>query len=152
MAEIDCNSYSLYKVPPNTIIENRKTFYGLKRRNSDSIQAWFERVRSYINHCKYPKIIEFLLVDKFMCGLNTDELESIRLVDTWSFRKLHEYLKDEQITQTNRNANVVVNNQHINSYEEILGVVVKCEFVSRIVQKLCHFFHELQSFCTFLWF
>lgn len=143
MAEIDCNSYLLYKSPSNAIIANRKAFYGLKRRNGECIQTWFERVRSHINHCKFPKIMEFLLIDKFMCGLNSDEMESIRCVDIWSFRKLREYLRDEAFIdgQTNTNVNIEFN-QNIDPAEQIPATIVKCELVSEIMSNILNFFHE----------
>lgn len=95
MADHDCNLY-LYTIPSSTILENRKLFYALKRESDERTQTWLKRIQWHINRCAFPKIIEFLLIDKFMCDLNFNELEFTRRIETWTLSQLYEYFVDEQ--------------------------------------------------------
>lgn len=96
MAEPDRNSNS-YTLPSNTILEYRKLFYTLKRETNEGTQTWLSRIQWYINRCEFPKIIEFLLIDKFMCELHFNEVEFIRRIETWTLSQLYEYFVDEKI-------------------------------------------------------
>ena len=68
-----------YKVPSKEIMRHRNEFYGLWRRSDDQTSAWFKRLQNSIRRCKFPTtIIELLLIDRFICGLNSIELKSIQ--------------------------------------------------------------------------
>lgn len=109
MAELDCNLYS-YTIPSNTILENRKLFYTMKRERNERTQAWLKRVQWHINRCAFPKIIEFLLIDKFMCELHFNEIEFIRRIETWTLNQLLEYFVDDKIADGEwvNDANIMV--------------------------------------------
>lgn len=126
MAKIDSNLY-LYKIPTREIIENRREFYRLKRENDEQPVAWLDRVQYHIICCAFPKIVEYFLIDKCLCALNTNELESVRrvAVNTWSFDQLHEYFDDWKIgADQPNNGNILVD-----------SVTIKCEFVSNQMQQ-----------------
>lgn len=110
MAEFNCNSY-LYTLPPNKILENRQHFYTLKRENNERTQTWLKRIQWHINRCAFPKIIAFLLIDKFMSELNFNEVEFIRRIETWTLNQLLEYFGDD-------NTNIMVNQNIIPNQEK----------------------------------
>lgn len=88
----------LYKIPSDTVLKHRKVFYDLWRRSDDHTKTWLNRVQNCIRRCKFPKLIEYLLIDKFMCELNRDEKTSIRLeANAWSLEQLIAYLDCQNI-------------------------------------------------------
>lgn len=85
-----CN-LDLYKLPQNEILHNRVEFYGLKRETTDTIEQWLNRVQTCIIGCDLPTIvIEFLLIDRLICGLNTAEMDVIRRSGSWSLKQIIE--------------------------------------------------------------
>lgn len=85
-----------FKITFKRILENRREFYGLQRRDGDPITIWLQRVEYYIQRCEFPmNLTEFLLVDRFICGLNSVELKTIENTNTWTFKQLLECFSDQ---------------------------------------------------------
>lgn len=118
MAELDCNPY-LYTLPSISVLENRKQFYGLKRESDERTQSWLKRIQWHINRCAFPKIIEFILIDKFMCELNFNEVEFIRRIETWTLNQLLDYFADDKVVdvQWANDTNIMVD-QNIGTSQE----------------------------------
>lgn len=110
MVEVNSNFY-LYKVPSIAILENRKQFYALKRETDERTETWLKRIQWHIKRCAFPKIIEFLLIDKFMCELNFNEMDFMRHMEAWTLNQLLEYFADDKIVdgQWMNDANIMVN-------------------------------------------
>lgn len=87
----------LYKAPKKEIIQNRKTFYDLKRGKNESTDEWLKRVQKCISSCDFPIFVEFLLIDRFVCGLNKTEMQIILNTETWSLKQLLEYFLNQNI-------------------------------------------------------
>lgn len=81
-------SWSMYKAPQKDTIQYRQAFYRLKRENNESIEKWLRRVQECIDCCEFPIFVEFLLIDRFVCGLNNVEMEIIRGTESWSVMQL----------------------------------------------------------------
>lgn len=78
-----------YKIPPQNILNNHRKFYNLKAENAVVTGQWFERVFDHINDCDFPKGLEYILTDKFVCELSTEERENIDEGDlNWSIKCL----------------------------------------------------------------
>lgn len=85
-----------YRMPSDGIQRNRRVFYGLRRKSDEAICQWLTRVQSYIRHCEFSIFREFLLIDRFICGLNPSELESIQSLNkSWTVKELLKYYADE---------------------------------------------------------
>lgn len=80
----------LYKTPKKEIIKIRKAFYDLKRRKNEPTDKWLKRVQKCIDCCDFPIFMEFLLIDRFVCGLSKAEIEIILKTETWSLEQLLE--------------------------------------------------------------
>lgn len=95
MADIDFNG-NLYKTPSDEILRQRKAFYGLFGRPDDHARRWLNRIQCQFNRCDFPPMIsrEYLLIDKFVCGLNSVETELMRNISTWTLLELTEYFKN----------------------------------------------------------
>ena len=123
-------SLDLYQIPSKEILKNRREFFGLWRRSDDEISAWLKRVQNCIRRCEYPTIIlEFLLFDRFVCGLDADELKSLRSVNkSWTFKQLLNHFSDKSIDTGHIEANLTVD-YGINQIENISLDIVKSELV-----------------------
>lgn len=135
MTESICG-VDLYEIPSDTVLKHRKVFYGLWRRSDDQTTTWLERVRNCIRRCEFPKLIEYLLIDRFVCELNQKEKNSIRAAaEIWSFKLLNQYLVCKNVAigrGGGKNATITIDNA-IDQTQLILSssmVAVKSELVS----------------------
>lgn len=80
-----------YRMPSKEILRNRQELYGLWRRSDDGTATWLKRIQNCIGRCEYPRILmEFFLFDRFVCGLDANELECIQDVKSWSLKQMPE--------------------------------------------------------------
>lgn len=138
-----------YKIPTKKILDQRKVFHDLHRNDDESIELWLNRVESVTNRCEFPVFAKFMLIDKFACGLDNDEIELMIQSDarrrTWSYKQLREYIssykndvpKDKRSTEWNiettedneENDEIVENNVQSNEVtpdgDEIIPVDLK---------------------------
>lgn len=94
MSDTKCKP-NLYKPPKKEILKNRKAFYDLKRKKSESTDKWLERIQKCIDCCDFPKFMEFILIDRFVCGLNKTEMEIILKTENWSLKQLLEHFLNQ---------------------------------------------------------
>lgn len=87
----------LYTTPSDVILKNRKRFYGLRRKSDESPTIWLKRVQNAIKRCNYPSLIEFFLIDKFICGLINTEKEAIQSASTWSLKRIAEFFSESNV-------------------------------------------------------
>lgn len=87
-----------YEMPSNEILRHRREFYSLSRRSDDQSTTWLKRIRNCIRRCDFPAIlVEFLLFDRFVCGLNDNGLKSVRSVSkSWTLKQLLEPFLEER--------------------------------------------------------
>lgn len=118
------SSLSLYKVTEHETLKNRRAFYDLRKKFGESMDGWLKRVQICIGVCGFPAIImEFLLIDRFICGLNANEVKTIQYMDTWTLRQLIEYNFDEDVK--------VDHNQLMNSVNVESVTAVHCEYLTK---------------------
>lgn len=101
----------MYITPTDEIIQRRCEFYGLWRRCDDETGAWLNRIENLIDRCEFPPFLnrEYLLIDKFVCELNTNAREFIQSENTWTLTKLKEYFFDQKIVANSRvNVNISI--------------------------------------------
>lgn len=89
--------WNAYKAPSNQILRNRREFYGLQRKAHEPVEEWLKRIQSTISCCEFPTIVEFFLIDRFVCGLNRNELETIRCIHNWTIERLVEMFSSQNI-------------------------------------------------------
>lgn len=90
-------NWDSYRAPKEEILQNRRAFYGLKRQNNESTDKWLKRVQKCINCCEFPIFVEFFLIDRFVGGLDSTEMEIIRGTETWSLKQLLDYFFNRNI-------------------------------------------------------
>lgn len=114
MAETTVWDWDLYKLPIDEILKNRIGFYEFKREVGEPIERWLIRIQNCISCCDYPPfIIEFLLIDRFICGLNKTEREVIRGAGTWSFKQIIGRFVHQKVDSESMDANLAIDNNVI---------------------------------------
>lgn len=108
-----------YKFPSDTIVQNRLEFYSLRRSVNEPAKSWYHRVQALISRCEFSHFIEFLLIDKYMCELDTDERKFARMADTWTAEQLTKYFGDE-LNGATLNVNGIINEHTDTNQEELL--------------------------------
>lgn len=140
------SSLGLYKIPSEEILQNRRAFYDLWRRSDDKTVAWMKRIQNCIQCCDYPKIImDFLLFDRFVCGLNANESKSIQsVIEYWSLDELLEYFSKKNNDTIYININSLID-KNVKQHQTIALAVVKTEPVCDYPQKISIFVKILNS-------
>lgn len=119
-----------YRIPSDGIQRNRRVFYGLRRKSDESISQWLNRVKSYIRHCEFSRFKEFLLIDRFVCGLNPNELATIQnLKKCWTVKQLLEHYLDEDADQAKSVVDNNIDEKQDNESESV------CSLLSRNIRK-----------------
>lgn len=122
----------LYKIPSNKIQENRQEFYDLSRESDEEMKKWFDRIQSVVRCCKFARCRQFLIIDKFICDLGTDEIECIKraITDRWSLQQLNKYFMDQN-AQVKRTKPIFTYNKNVDGNRKSPVKAIKCEVVSR---------------------
>lgn len=119
-----------YIIPTEKIRQNRQIFYELHRGWDEDIKLWFNRIQRFARHCKFTRRRQFLIIDRFICELKTDEIERIShvITDSWTLQELNKYFVDEQIQRKHTASNTIVNYENADENEK--SPSIKCEVVS----------------------
>lgn len=107
MADTVCN-WDFYKIPTIEVLQYRTAFYRLHRRHDQSIEQWLKRVRDLIDFCKFPLFFKYLLMDRFICGLDIAELQMLQ--NAGKFSTLDELLNTLSQRNKQPNANATTDN------------------------------------------
>lgn len=87
----------LYEIPSSTIIDHRIEFYAMHKESTEALERWLYRVRRSADYCQFGTLRDFLLMDKFVCELNNDDIQILRNTGTWSFNELDAAVKANEI-------------------------------------------------------
>lgn len=97
-----------YEIPTDTVLQHRKTFYSTQKETEEPITEWFYRIRSIIEYCDYGDFSNFLIIDKFFCGLDDDAKRWLRKTKTWSTDRLFQAITDPKFLNENANSEGVI--------------------------------------------
>lgn len=67
-----CDLLNTHYLPPVIVFRERVTFYAARKEPSESVTAWYARVKSLALLCKFSNLDQHIC-DKFVVGLATDE-------------------------------------------------------------------------------
>lgn len=96
MTEVLNLSSNFYQTPTDTVLQHRDAFYSIQKETTETIVDWFSRVRAAVEHCNFGDLAEFLIIDKFFCGLDDDAKRLLRKTNTWSTEQLYRTVTDPQ--------------------------------------------------------
>lgn len=98
MTAIFSTDSKLYQTPSEIVRQNRKQFYSSQKENTESISKWLCRIGQYSQDCEFGARSDFLLIDKFICELNSEEIQKFQNVSTWSLEQLYKAAAEEPQT------------------------------------------------------
>lgn len=78
----------VYKTPTITAYHNRRQFHATQKSQNESISDWFKRLQNCVVQCDFEHISDYMLIDKFVSGLNETDFEKISQVQTWTADEL----------------------------------------------------------------
>lgn len=78
----------VYKTPSIEAFRNRKRFHATQKTHSESTSDWFKRLQKCLNNCNFDYISDYMLIDKFLSGLNETEFEKMLQVPNWTIDEL----------------------------------------------------------------
>lgn len=88
----------LYKTPTDQIRKSRRKFHHLRRQSNESLANWLGRAKRAVNRCRYPSfMVEFMLIDRFICGLNNTEMATIQLSNTWTLQQIAAHFVEQTV-------------------------------------------------------
>lgn len=68
-----------YKIPQKSAHMRRKQFHLNQRSQQETSYEWFCRVFDAVNGCEFGEYGDFMLIDKFFAGLNSDAFKEYTL-------------------------------------------------------------------------
>lgn len=125
----------VYKTPTVAAFHHRQQFHATQKIQGESISDWFKRLQNYATKCEFDNISDYMLIDKFVSGLNEIDFEKISQVSTWT--------SEELVLVVIGNAHIfknlpIKNEEQVNDSFDVSPVEVKAECV--IVSKLAIYF------------
>lgn len=61
-----------YVTPSKSVFQNRKLFHSHQKEQYETVDQWFRCIVNSLESCKYGKLSEFMLIDKFITGLDDE--------------------------------------------------------------------------------
>lgn len=78
----------VYKTPTAAAFYHRQQFHATQKVPNESISDWFKRLQNYVANCEFEQISDYMLIDKFVSGLNETDFKKISQVATWTVEEL----------------------------------------------------------------
>lgn len=112
----------VYQTPTVAAFHKRKVFHATRKEHSESISDWFKRVQQFITKCEFDCMTEYMLIDKFVSGLNDIDFQKIAKVANWTLQDIIlVVIGNEHIfktTQTKDSQHQDISNVHV-KYEKV---------------------------------
>lgn len=71
-----------YKTPSFPAFCCRKEFHMIERESSEDLEHWLQRIQTAIAGCDFGDFTEFMLIEKFLCGLSEENFEKYSKTNT----------------------------------------------------------------------
>lgn len=78
----------VYRTPTVTAYRKRKLFHATQKEQAETISDWFKRLQQSITDCEYDLMAEYILIDKFVSGLDEMDFQKIAQVASWTLEDL----------------------------------------------------------------
>lgn len=64
-----------YKTPTFSAFFCRKEFHMIEKESSEDLKHWLQRIQTAIAGCDFGDFTDFMLIEKFLCGLSEENFE-----------------------------------------------------------------------------
>lgn len=85
-----------YRIPSQEAFHYRKVFYSCQREQIECNEKWFRRIENCVNGCDFGRFSVFMLLDKFISGLNNDIIDRLRPTQTLTVAQLMTIANDDE--------------------------------------------------------
>lgn len=72
-----------FKPPSLTAFQCRRIFHKCERKETESVHNWLTRIKDSIVDCAYDSLHDFMLIDKFISGLDETDFEYFSQRKLW---------------------------------------------------------------------
>lgn len=86
-----------YQIPSEVILNSRKLFYLLQKVKEESVFEWLRRIKICVDSCDFGISTDFLLIDKFICELDIDEIAVLKSIGILTWDRLLEALENQTV-------------------------------------------------------
>lgn len=94
----------IYNTPSTVAFHYRQQFHAMQKQDDDTTLDWFKRLQHSVEKCEFDHMLsDYMLIDKFVSGLNDYDFEKISKVPTWT--------TDELVLVVIGNAHIFINPQ-----------------------------------------
>lgn len=121
----------IFKVPSQLAFHSRQVFHSYEREKTENIDLWMLRIKHSIASCEYETLTEFMLIDKFLSGLNNEDFKMFSQHASWTEELLRTFVTENKLQVPNNGAGEYVNS--INDYISFQDVVVKEEDINVMI-------------------
>lgn len=129
-----------YRVPSKEAFHHRKNFYLCQRKHSETNEKWLQRIRNCVSRCDFGGFSEFMMLDKFISGLNNEIFERFRPAQTLSTSEMMSIANSsDQTNRPNRESKPMllignVNNLILFAYIESMLLKIVPSFLFQFVK------------------
>lgn len=108
-----------YRAPSRAAFHCRQVFYSCQREQIESNEKWFRRIEECVDGCDFGTLSNFMLIDKFLSGLNSDAFEKFRYTQTITVERLL------AIASSERAMNVIGKTETTNESDQFLAMEIR---------------------------
>lgn len=83
-----------FKPPSLSAFQCRRVFHKCKRKQTENFEKWLNRISDSMANCSYGAFNDFMLIDKFMSGLNDYDLAQFSQNALCSEKQLLLFIKE----------------------------------------------------------
>lgn len=120
-----------YQIPSFEAIQKRKLFYTSAKFTDETVFEWYKRVENAGNQCEFNHLHDFLILDKFVTGLNDGILKRLSEKIVLSLDEIFAIASPETQESSLSVVETQVQNEDLSTINS--NILLKNEIVSEIL-------------------
>lgn len=102
-----------YLTPSTATFYNRKLFHSHQKEQYNTVEQWFRSIKNLLAGCDYGSLSEFMLIDKFISGLDEENFQKFAPWSTLSIDTV------QSIVLSSKDSLVLKGSQELTTYQEV---------------------------------
>lgn len=78
----------MYQTPSTAAFQSRRQFHATHKTQSETIPDWFKRLQHLTSKCEFENVSDYMLIDKFISGLNDNDFNRLSQVAAWTTEEM----------------------------------------------------------------
>lgn len=137
MTSVLNSSEIIYKTPSHLAFNCRKIFHAMEKTATEELEQWFCRIQSAIDGCDFDNFSDFMLIEKFISGLNEKTFEKYAEINTLTVEQI--LLIESSDEFIGNNPFVSIKFEPIKDIDELLSLEIIKRNISSVSAFLKHF-------------